>query len=89
MQSDGLIFVFVNPIMSLFMLLSSLTISSPCFESDLTLWTKTGNVPSGKEFLFIMEHQSFCFRRSYCSNASLFTFIANFPFTIIIKFLPD
>ena len=37
MQSDGLIFVFVNPIMSLFMLLSSLTISSPCFESDLTL----------------------------------------------------
>ena len=37
MQSDGLIFVFVNPIMSLFMLLSSLIISSPCFESDLTL----------------------------------------------------
>ena len=45
-ESDGLIYVSVNPIMSLFIALWSLTISSTSFESDLTFWTKTVIVSS-------------------------------------------
>ena len=44
--SDGLIYVSVNPIMSLFIALWSLTISSTGFESDLIFWTKTVIVSS-------------------------------------------
>ena len=29
-------------------------------------------------FFFNVENKSFCFRRSYSSNASFFTFIADF-----------
>ena len=36
-ESDGLICVSVNPIMSLFIILSSLIILSICFESDPAL----------------------------------------------------
>ena len=45
-ESDGLIYVSVNPVMSLFIALWSLTISSTSFESDLTFWTKTVIVSS-------------------------------------------
>ena len=36
-KSDGLICVFLNPIIPLFFILTSLTISSICFESDCAL----------------------------------------------------
>ena len=72
-ESDGLICVCSNPKMPLFVILSSRTISSIHFESDRALWTKAVTV-----FHFIVENKSFCFRRSYSNNASLFIFIANF-----------
>ena len=36
-ESDGMICVYLNPIIYLFIILSSLTIPSTCFQSDLTL----------------------------------------------------
>ena len=77
-ESDRLICVSVNCVMSLFIIHSSLTISSLCFESDLALWTRTIRVSSEIAFLFIVVSESFCLRRSYSSNASLFTFIVFF-----------
>ena len=74
--SNRLICVYVNP-MSLFILLSH-TILSTCFENDHILCTKTVNISSDMVYLFIVENKSFCFRRSYSSNASLFTFIEDF-----------
>ena len=62
--------------MSLFIIVSSLTIST-CFESGLTLWTRMVRV-SEIVFLFIVENKSFCFRGSYSSNAYLFSFVADF-----------
>ena len=76
-ESDGMICASVNP-MSLFIILLSLTISSTCYENDLTSRTEVVRVSSEKAFPFIMENKSFCFRCSYSSNASLFIFVADF-----------
>ena len=55
----------------------SLNISSTCLGSDLTLETRIVTVSPEIIFIFIEENKSFCFRHSYCSNAFLFTFIAD------------
>ena len=69
-----------------------ITVSPICFESDLILWSRTVMALSVIVFLFIVENKSFCFRRSYSSNASLFTLIAFFKFpntvNIMIGFYP-
>ena len=70
-------FVTTNPIIPLFIFLSSLTISLTYFESDLTSWVRVLSVLSEIAFLFIVVNKSFCFRRSYSSNASLFIYVAD------------
>ena len=52
-----------------------------CFECDLTFKTKLVRVASDIVFFFIVENKSFCFRRSYSSNVSLFTFIVDFLYS--------
>ena len=64
--------------MSLFIILSSETISFICFESYRTLWTKAVIVLSDMLFTSIVENKSFCVRHSYSDNSCLFTFIADF-----------
>ena len=77
-EFERLICVSANSVMPLFMILSSLTISSTwCLKSDLTLWKRIVKVSSEIVF-FTVEKKSFCFRRSYSINASLFTFMTRF-----------
>ena len=76
-EPDGLICVSVNPMMSLLIILSSLTISSLCFKV-IAHYKQRLFVLSDVLFLFILENKSFCFTRSYSKSASLFTFIAEF-----------
>ena len=57
-ESDGMICASANP-MSLFIILLSLTISSTCFENDLTSRTEIVRVSSEKAFPFIMEKNHF------------------------------
>ena len=73
--SDGLICVSVNSIMSLFIILSSLTISIS-FEGDSTLRTKAVFVLSDclMLFTFIVQNKSFCFKHS-----GFIVGILNFP----------
>ena len=63
-KSDGLICVFLNPIIPLFFILTSLTISSICFESDCALWTKILIVLTDVLLVFIVRKKKFPFRRS-------------------------
>ena len=76
-ESDSLIYVSLNPIMSLFIFTLSLTISSTYFESDITLWTRTVTVLPEIAFLFIVENKSVSGNHIH-HNASLFTFIVDF-----------
>ena len=55
LKSDGLICVSVNPIISLFVILSSLTILSTCFDSDLTYEPKLW-LYRLKQFIMIIIH---------------------------------
>ena len=55
LKSDGLICVSVNPIISLFVILSSLTILSTCFDSDLTYEQKLW-LYRLKQFVMIIIH---------------------------------
>ena len=70
--------LLIVKMISLFIILSSLTMSSIWFEKDRALLKKTVIVFLDVLFLFIVENKSFCFRCSCSNNASLFTFIADF-----------
>ena len=59
-ESDRLVCVSVNSLMSLLIILSPLTILSICFESEFTLWRKTASNCLIKYF-FIVENYTFCF----------------------------
>ena len=60
-ESDGTICVTVNPIMSVFIILSSLSTSSTYFKSDLIFWARIARVASERVFLSIVENKSFFF----------------------------
>ena len=73
--------IIYYPIISYYSLLLT------CFKSDLTLLTRTVRESSERLFPFIVKNKSFCFRRSYSINASLFTFYCRFfKFPYLIKF---
>ena len=77
-KSDEWICVSVNPIMLLFIILSSLTISFISFESACALEGKVVMVLSNILLNFIEEYKSFCFQCSYSNNTFLLTFIEDF-----------
>ena len=90
-ESNRLVCVSGGPIMPLFIILLSLTISLTCFERGLTLWTRIVIVSSKMILLFNVENKSFSFRHSYSRYAfNFYCRFFKFPYTIkiIISFYP-
>ena len=80
---------FVSPTWSLFIILSSRTISMTCFENGLALWKRTVRVSSEIVFFFIVVNKSFYFRHLCSYNGPLLAFIAYFSYNKdCYKFFP-